>query len=71
MFEEVQRSNMSKTCSTQEEAQKTQDYYNEKDGTISEIIKRGNEYIVYRKPDGKVLKSINYSKADLSKFLDS
>ena len=69
LFEEVQRSNMSKTCKSMEEALATQAHYENKDGTISEIIHRGDEYIVYRKEDGKVLKSVNYSRADLSQYL--
>jgi len=68
LFEEVQRSNMSKTCKSLKEAKLTQDHYLQKDGTESEIAQRKNEYIVYRKGDGKVLKSVNYSPADLNKF---
>jgi len=69
LFDEVQRSNMSKTCKTLQVAKMTQDHYLKKDGTISEIVERNNEYIVYRKSDGKVLKSVNYSQADLKQFL--
>ena len=69
LFEEVQRSNMSKTCKTMDAAQATQSHYFEKDGTESEIVERNGEYIVYRKADGKVLKSINYSPADLKQFI--
>ena len=61
---------MSKTCKTEDAAQKTQQHYQEKDGTVSEIVARNDEYIVYRKNDGKVLKSINYSQADLNQFLE-
>jgi predicted HAD superfamily Cof-like phosphohydrolase len=67
-FEEVQRSNMSKTCKTLEEAKATQDHYEKKDGTQSEIVQKGVEYLVYRKSDKKVLKSVNYSEADLKQF---
>ncbi|NNE26737.1 MAG: nucleoside triphosphate pyrophosphohydrolase family protein [Saprospiraceae bacterium] len=69
IFEEVQRSNMSKTCKSLEEAEATQAHYMSKDGTVSEIVKRGHEYIVYRKNDGKVLKSVNYSEANIKSFL--
>jgi len=69
LFDEVQRSNMSKTCKSEEAAQKTQQHYHDKDGTVSEIVARNDEYIVYRKNDGKVLKSINYSQANLNQFL--
>ncbi len=67
-FEEVQRSNMSKTCKTLEEAMATQAHYDKKDGTQSEIVQKGVEYLVYRKSDKKVLKSVNYSEADLKQF---
>jgi len=67
-FEEVQRSNMSKTCKSIEEAQETQKHYKNKDGTESEIVQKGDEYLVYRKSDRKVLKSVNYSEANLKQF---
>lgn len=68
-FDEVQRSNMSKTCQSLEEAKATQEHYKKKDNTVSEIVERNNEYIVYRTEDGKVLKSVNYSPANLKQFL--
>lgn len=69
LFDEVQRSNMSKTCKTFDIAEATQAHYMDKDGTASIIEKKDNEYIVYRKGDGKVLKSVEYSAADLKKIL--
>ncbi len=69
LFNEVQRSNMSKTCKTLEEAQLTQKHYLENKGQSSRIEKSGNHYLVFREPDNKTLKSINYSPADLSKIL--
>lgn len=68
-FNEVQRSNMSKTCKTKEEAEATLTHYMEKDGTEGFIVKRNEEYLVYRSSDKKVLKSVNYSPAELSKLL--
>ena len=65
LFEEVQRSNMSKTCKTYEEAEATQKYYKEEKGMESHIVKKGEEYLVYRIDDGKVLKSVNYSPANI------
>lgn len=67
-FEEVQRSNMSKTCKTLKEAEATQKHYQKKDGTESEIVQKADEYLVYRKSDRKVLKSVNYSEANLKQF---
>lgn len=61
LFCEVHRSNMSKACLTEEEAQATvalqPDRYT--------YVKEGDLYLVYRHEDGKTVKSINYSPADL------
>ena len=64
-FDEVQRSNMSKVCDDMETAEATVEYYKEKDqeGVIEQ--KKDGRYIVYRKSDGKVLKSTKYSPADI------
>lgn len=69
IFDEVQRSNMSKTCKTHEEAELTSKYYLENRGMDSYIEMSDNEYLVYRKNDGKVLKSINYSPPDIESVL--
>lgn len=70
LFDEVQRSNMSKTCSTEEEAIATMEHYKKKDGVDSYFKKSGDVYLVFRKPDNKTLKSVNYSPADLKTILD-
>ncbi len=69
LFDEVHRSNMSKTCKSIEIAKATQAHYSAKDGTVSNIVERGSEFIVYRKADGKVLKSVEYSPADLKSLI--
>ena len=69
LFAEVQRSNMSKACLTASEALQTVEYYKNKDGTEAYIEQVGEQYLVYRRHDKKVLKSINYSPADIAKFL--
>ncbi len=69
LFDEVQRSNLSKTCKTLDEAQQTVKHYADKDGTKSEIKQKGDMYLVYRINDGKVLKSVNYSQADIKGLL--
>ncbi len=66
LFDEVQRSNMSKTCKTMEVAKRTQAHYKSEKGTDSHIIQKGDEYLVYREGDNKVLKSIEYSPADIA-----
>ncbi|MCE2731935.1 MAG: nucleoside triphosphate pyrophosphohydrolase family protein [Cyclobacteriaceae bacterium] len=65
LFEEVQRSNMSKVCHSEEEAQNTVDHYKKKDGTICYYKQSGNYWLVYRQADNKTIKSIHYSPADL------
>lgn len=69
LFDEVQRSNMSKTCKTMEEAEATQKFYMEKDGTESYVEESDGHFLVYRKGDNKTLKSVNYSPADLKSQL--
>lgn len=70
LFQEVQRSNMSKACSSLEEAENTRAMYQEQKQTNSEIKQKGSCYLVYRTDDGKVLKSINYSPANLEILLN-
>jgi predicted HAD superfamily Cof-like phosphohydrolase len=69
LFEEVQRSNMSKTCKTMEEAEATKAHYEKTKGAKSYIEKKGDEFLVFRKEDGKVFKSVNYSPADIKSIL--
>ena len=69
LFDEVQRSNMSKTCASEEEAIATQKHYMDKDGTESYIFQKGEFWLVYRSSDNKTLKSVNYSPADLKSIL--
>lgn len=69
LFDEVQRSNMSKTCKSMEEAVATQKHYMETKGTSSFIEEKDGEYLVYREGDKKVLKSIKYSPADIKKLI--
>ena len=68
-YQEVQASNMSKACKTEEEAIATCKSEAERTGEKTHYEKVGEYYIVYRTRDRKVLKSINYFKPDLKKFL--
>jgi predicted HAD superfamily Cof-like phosphohydrolase len=70
LFAEVQRSNMSKACNSEEEAKATVEHYLKKDGTVCYYMQEGNKWLVYRKADNKTIKSINYSPADLNKILN-
>lgn len=69
LFNEVQRSNMSKACSSAEEAQATVDYYKNEKGTDAYFIEEEGKFLVYRMGDNKTLKSINYSPADLKQII--
>ncbi len=69
-YAEVQASNMSKACKTEEEAIETAKREAERIGEKTHYEKQGDYYIVYRTRDRKVLKSINYFKPNLNKFFD-
>ncbi len=69
LFNEVQRSNMSKACKTLEEAEKTVAHYKERKGETAHIEQHGNLYLVYRDGDKKTLKSVGYSPADIKGIL--
>ena len=69
IFAEVQRSNMSKACNSLDEAIKTVEYYKEEKETDWYIVQKWDQYLVHRKDDNKVLKSVNYSPANIGKFL--
>lgn len=68
LFDEVQASNMSKSCKTEQEAIDTCAAINAKDGWDCYYEPKGNDFIVKRISDGKVMKSINYFKPNLKKF---
>ena len=65
LFDEVQRSNMSKACKSREEAEKTISHYRSKDNTEAYCEECDGKFLVYREGDNKTLKSISYSPADL------
>lgn len=65
LFDEVQRSNMSKACNTEEEAKATVEHYFKKDGTVCHYRQEDGKWLVYRTSDNKTIKSIYYSPADL------
>jgi len=69
LFDEVQRSNMSKACKTEEEAQATVAHYEKNRDTPCYYKEVDGLFLVYRKGDNKTLKSVKYSPADLGKIL--
>lgn len=70
LFDEVQRSNMSKACKSLEEAEATVKHYRENKNTESYIKEEDGLFLVYRKEDDKTLKSIDYSPANLKSILN-
>ncbi len=69
LFDEVQRSNMSKACETEEEAKQTVEHYKKEKNTEAYFEQRDGKWLVYRQGDNKTLKSVNYSPADLKSIL--
>lgn len=62
---EVHRSNMSKACSTKDEAFETCDSCDEP----TNICERDGKFFVYRMRDDKTIKSVNYSPANIKSIL--
>jgi predicted HAD superfamily Cof-like phosphohydrolase len=70
LFQEVHNSNMSKACSSHKEAIETLLHYKQKDGTEGVYKEEDGKWLVYRKEDNKVLKSVNYSPANLKDIIE-
>ena len=67
-YAEVQASNMSKSCETQEVAEETVKVRSEEKGHPCHWEKIGDRYVVYRSSDKKVMKSIKYFAPNLKQF---
>lgn len=63
---EIHRSNMSKVCRTQEDAERTIEELD----VPAHWEKRGEFFVVKRTSDGKVMKAWNYSPADLKSIVE-
>jgi len=70
LFDEVHRSNMSKACKTIAEAEATVQHYKEKNNVDAYYKEIDGLFLVYRHPDNKTLKSVNYSPADLKSIVE-
>jgi hypothetical protein len=68
-YQEVQASNLSKACISEEDAQETVRVRSEEQKEPCHYEKVGRYYIVYRTRDRKVMKNIKYFRPDLSQFL--
>jgi predicted HAD superfamily Cof-like phosphohydrolase len=71
LFSEVQRSNMSKACNSEEEAERTVLYFKQTKGEDCYYRKEGDKWLVFRSVDNKTIKSVGYSPADLASILEA
>jgi len=71
LFDEVQASNMSKVCTTLQEATLTQVTRRDEQGEPMHVKKVGDYFVVYRSSDGKVMKNVNYFKPDLKTIVEN
>jgi phosphoribosyl-ATP pyrophosphohydrolase len=72
VFDEVNRSNSSKACISMEEAEATRLHYATEKAIESRIEEREGKFFVYGiggNVDGKLLKSVGYSPADIAKII--
>jgi len=69
-YQEVQASNLSKACSSEEDAQATVEARSKEQGEPCHYEKVGSYYIVYRTRDKKVMKNIKYFRPDLTQFFN-
>lgn len=67
-YQEIQASNLSKCCETEELAKETAKVRSEELNIETHYEKVGDTYVVYRSSDRKVMKSINYFKPNLEQF---
>ena len=67
-YQEVQASNMSKSCTDETEAELTVKVRSEEQGEKCHYEKIRDRYVVYRSRDRKVMKSINYFRPNLKQF---
>ena len=67
-YEEVQASNMSKSCSTEKEAMETVTLRSKEQNELCHFEQVEDRFVVYRTRDRKVMKSINYFRPDLHQF---
>jgi hypothetical protein len=69
-YQEVQASNLSKACISEEEAQETVRVRSAEQEEPCHYEQGGKYYLVYRTRDRKVMKNINYFRPDLTQFLN-
>ena len=67
-YAEVQASNMSKICKTEEEAIQTVMVRSKEQGEECHYKENNGGFVVYRTRDNKIMKSINYFRPNLKQF---
>ena len=67
-YQEVQASNLSKACQTEEDAKATVIQRSSEQGEECHYEKVGEYYVVYRTRDRKVMKNVKYFRPDLKQF---
>jgi hypothetical protein len=67
-YQEVQASNLSKACKTEEDAKATVIQRSSEQGEECHYEKVGDYYVVYRTRDRKVMKNVNYFRPNLKQF---
>ena len=67
-YQEVQASNMSKSCSTEKEAMETVTLRSKEQAEPCHYEQVEDRFVVYRTRDRKVMKSINYFRPNLRQF---
>ena len=67
-YQEVQASNLSKACRTEDEAKATVIQRSSEQGEECHYEKVGDYFVVYRSRDRKVMKNVNYFRPDLKQF---
>ena len=67
-YQEVQASNLSKACRTEDEAKATVIQRSSEQGEECYYEKVGDYYVVYRSRDRKVMKNVNYFRPNLKQF---
>jgi hypothetical protein len=70
-YQEVQASNMSKSCVSEEEAIRTVAIRAQEQGEPCHYEAVNGRYVAYRSRDKKVMKSANYFRPNLKQFFDA
>ncbi|MDN5205585.1 nucleoside triphosphate pyrophosphohydrolase family protein [Fulvivirgaceae bacterium BMA10] len=68
-FDEVHRSNMSKACEDEEQGEESIAKYKDQ-GVATRMEKVNGKIVIYRDPDNKILKGVNYTPPNIKSILN-